>query len=152
MNRPTRDAVSAAAAPASAAVDGRPTWRGAGVLLGVLAAATTAALLLGPDRPHWPAAVGFAAAVTGVATLGGWFVGRRRASSPGGGVAAALGGTAFRLLLPLAALGWLATGAPALAEAGGQALLVAFYLPLLATTIILTIMGRAEGRGNPAPD
>lgn len=123
----------------------RRTWLGAGVLLGVLALATAAALLLGPDRPHWAAAVGFAATVTGAANVGGWFIGRRRPSIPGGGVASVLGGTALRILLPLAALGWLPAGAPSWAAVGGGALLVAFYLLLLATTIILTIMDNVGG-------
>jgi hypothetical protein len=138
--------------PDTATADRRTTWLGTVVLLTVLALATATALFLGPDRPQWAAAVGFAAIVTGAANLGGWLVGRRQSASPGGGVAAALGGTTLRLLLPLAALGWLTSGAPLLKQAGGRGLLVGFYLLLLATTIILTIMNRGRGSGNPAPD
>ena len=134
------------------AADRRETWRGAVVLLAVLALVTAAAVLLRPPRPQWWAAVGFAAAVTGTASLGGWFVARRPAPSPGAGVASALGGTTLRILLPLAALGWLTTGAPTLAAAGGRGLLVAFYLPLLATTIFLTIMMCPRSTGKPGSD
>jgi len=130
----------------------RTTWLGAVALLAVLALITAAALLIGPDQPHWPQAVGVAAAVTGIATLGGWIVGRRRTPSPGGGVASALGGTALRIFIPLAALGWLSTGDPLSAGSWGPALLVIFYLPLLATTIVLTIMEQVYHRGSPIPD
>jgi hypothetical protein len=134
------------AAADHAATELRKTWVGAGVLLGALASATAAALLLGPERPEWAAAVGFAAVITGVANLGGWFVGRRQPSSPGDGVVSALGGTALRILLPLIALAWQGSSAPSLVEAGGRALLVGFYLLLLATTILLTIIQGRQGR------
>lgn len=124
------------------------TIRGAAILAGVLAAAVVVALVLGAGRPRWSEAVGFAATVAGLSGLGGWLAARRTAADPALAVAGVLGSAALRLMLPLAALGWLAAGGAPLREVGAGGLLVAFYLALLATAILLHIM-LAPGRSSP---
>jgi|GEM_PF-1245463 len=123
-----------------------PTTTGRGVLLlgGVLAIAVVVALMLDRDHPAWRNAVILAAAITGISSVGGWLASRGRPTNPGGGVARALAGTALRMLLPLAALGWLTASGGPLLEAGCAGLIVAFYLPLLATTILLHMMGEVR--------
>jgi len=118
------------------------TTTGRGVLLlgGVLAIAVVVALMLDRDHPAWRNAVILAAAITGISSVGGWLASRGRPTNPGGGVARALAGTALRMLLPLAALGWLTASDGPLPEAGCAGLIVAFYLLLLATTILLHMM------------
>lgn len=120
------------------------TARGVMLLGGVLASAVMVALMLDHGHPAWRNAVILAAAVTGVSSVGGWLASRNRTTTPGGGVATALAGTALRILLPLAALGWLTSRGGPLLEAGCAGLIVAFYLALLATTILLHMMGTPE--------
>lgn len=91
--------------------------------------------------------------------VGGWLLARlgdRLAANPSSGrhglaIAVGLGGVAVRLLLPLAMLAWqrstIGGGMPSRADR----LLLGMYLSLLATDIMLTIMGRAgaaSGRGH----
>jgi hypothetical protein len=119
------------------------TTRGVLLLGVVLAIAVVVALVLDRGHPAWRNAVILAAAITGMSSVGGWLASRGRSTSPGQGVARALAGTALRILLPLAALGWLTASGGPLLEAGCSGLIVAFYLPLLATTILLHMMGEA---------
>lgn len=124
--------------PASTAWRG--TLLGAVVLTAVLAAAAAVALSVGAGRPRWPEAVAFAAAITAVGGLGGWMAARLPAANAALAVASGLGSTALRILPPLAGLAWLADRGAPLREAGAGGLLVAFYLVLLATAILLHIM------------
>jgi len=126
----------------------RGTMIGAFALIAVLAAAATAAVVAGGDRPRWLEAVGFAATVCLAASLGGWLVSRAFQANPAAAVAGALGGIAVRILPPLVALGWLNAGGRDLRAAGAGGLLVAFYLALLATDILLHIMVAPKA---PAP-
>ncbi|MEI7780813.1 MAG: hypothetical protein WCJ18_02670 [Planctomycetota bacterium] len=126
----------------------RGTVIGTVALSAVLAGAATTAVVAGGDRPRWLEAVGFAAAVCLAASLGGWLVSRAFQASPAGAVAGGLGGIAVRILPPLAALGWLNAGGRDLRDAGAGGLLVAFYLALLATDILLHIMMAPKA---PAP-
>jgi len=54
---------------------------------------------------------------------------------------------ALRIFLPLAAMGWLQAGGSGLREAGAGKFLLIFYLAVLATDILLHIMGDRELRG-----
>lgn len=128
------------------------TLRGVGVLLGILGVISALSLVLGRGRPGWPAAVGFAATVVGVSSVGGWILGRVSSHTAAGRVAAALAASVARIALPLAALGWLAARNPPLGESPEAGLLVAFYLVLLATTLVATMMESRRRRGKPGPD
>ena len=121
---------------------------GAIVLVAVIAAAVIVAVFAGGQSPRRIEAVGFAAVVCGVAALGGWVVSRSFQSNPAVAVAGALGGIAVRILPPQAALGWLNSAGRDLLAAGAGGLLVAFYLALLATDILLHIMMAPKA---PAP-
>lgn len=137
------------------------TLLGSLILLAVLAIVSTIALIQGgPTRlggPEWLRAVALVAGVSGVSSLGGWFVARLGAGGPALAVSGSLGGIALRLVLPLLLLGWLSvdpTTAPAagrLREAGAGGLLVVFYLTLLATDILLHIMWGPTGPLRPRP-
>ncbi len=134
------------------------TLGGAVALVAVSAAGLTTALALGPpDPPYRTAAVVVAGLCLGGA-LGAWLVARlgdRLAANPSTGrqglaVAAGLGGIALRFAPPLVMLAWLRGGGGAIAPAGVDRILLGLYLSLLATDIVLTIMGRlgsAAGRG-----
>lgn len=118
------------------------------MLVAVIAAVVIVAVFAGGQSPRWIEAVGFSAVVCGVAALGGWVVSRSFQSNPAVAVAGALGGIAVRILPPLAALGWLNSAGRDLLAAGAGGLLVAFYLALLATDILLHIMMAPKA---PAP-
>ena len=115
---------------------------GAAVLLAVLAACSVAALAAGGGRPLWTEAVGFAAAVALAGSQAAWLLGRLPIRDPAAAVSGGLGGVAVRIRPPLAALVWLRERAPALAAAGADRLLLVFYLALLATDVLLNIIGR----------
>ena len=117
----------------------RGTWIGAGTLIGVLLAAVAIALAIG-GGPRWPEAVAFAAGVSLFAAAAGWLVARLAPRDPALAVAANLGAVTLRIVAPLVALGWLNSGGKGLLSAGAGGLLVAFYLTLLATDIVLNIM------------
>jgi len=135
--------------------DRRGILGGMAILVLVLGGLATlaSATWVGGD-PERFLAVGVVSAVCGLASLGGWAVARLGAGDPALAVSRSLGGTVFRLLPPLALLGWLADSpwAPPLAhrlrEAGTGGLLVAFYLAMLATDILLHIMWGPQGRGD----
>jgi len=131
---------------------GRRTLTGVAVLLTVLGGVTILALRFGRDRPGWPSAVGFAATIVGVSSIGGWLLGRLPTRTAAGGVAVALAGTAARIALPLATLGWLAAKNPSPEEGAQAGVLVVFFLGLLATTLLLTMIEQWFGREKTRPD
>jgi hypothetical protein len=124
-------------------------------LAGVAALGTTltvavaiAWLSVGGD-PEQRQAILFAASVTGFAAVSGWIVTRwSRGRSPATAMAGGLGGTFARLAPMLAALGWLTAQESGLRDAGAAGWLVAFYLPMLATDILLTVLTGTRGRPN----
>lgn len=126
---------------------GRHTLLGVGVLVLMVAAGTAIAFATGPDRPGRAAAVAFAAGVSGISAIGGWLAARRPAPNAALAVAGVLAAAALRLALPLGALAWLSARDTPLRQAGAGGLLVAFYLALLATAILLHMM--VEPPGNP---
>ena len=125
----------------------RWTVVGAAVLTAVLAGAAGLSLVSGDARPLRTEAVAFAAAVCFCGAIGGWLVARWPTAKPASGVAKGLGAVALRIFLPLAALGWLQSGGRELQEAGADRLLLIFYLALLATDILLHIIGGRRSRG-----
>jgi len=134
------------------------TLGGAAILVAVSAVWLATALVWGPSDPSYRAA---AIAVAGLClggALGAWLLARlgdRLAANPSSGrsglaVAAGLGGIALRLAPPLVMLAWLRGGGAASAPAGIDRILLGLYLSLLATDILLTIIGRpgsTAGRG-----
>jgi hypothetical protein len=133
-------------------VSGHWTVTGVAVLLAVLGGVTILALGFGRDRPGWTTAVRFAATVVGVSSIGGWLLGRLPTRTAAGGVAVALAGTAARIMLPLATLGWLAAKNPSREEGFGAGVLVVFFLVLLATTLLLTMIEQWSSREKTRPD
>ena len=124
------------------------TLGGLAALTLVLAVAAAIALAVGPDRPRWPEAVGFAAAVAWSGAAAAWLAGRLAAADPARAVAAVLASTALRTFPPLVGLAWLGAAGRELRAAGADGLLVVFYLLLLATSIAVTMMG---SRGSRSP-
>jgi hypothetical protein len=127
----------------------KPVSTGAGVaVLGaVLATGVAVAIAAGGDKPGWGAAVAFAAGVSLIGSVGGWLLAGWPTANPASGVAKALGAVAVRMFMPLIALGWLQTEGRELRGAGADRLLLIFYLALLATDILLHIMGGRNPRG-----
>jgi hypothetical protein len=126
----------------------RHPLRGLVVLLAVAGLAACLALTLGAGRPRWPAAVAFALAACLPGAVIGWFLARLPARDPARAVAGALASVALRILPPLVALGWLSTAGEHLREAGAAGLLVAFYLVLWATDLLLHIVTGKAGAGD----
>lgn len=118
----------------------RGTILGVAVLAAVLGAGMAVALAVGGLHPSRGRAVAFAATVTGVGAISGWVVARRAVTNPASRGGGALAATALRMGPGLAALAWLGTRGGPLREAGAGGLLVAFYLALLASTILLHMM------------
>lgn len=118
---------------------------GIAVQLAVLAAAAAIALAAGGGEPHRAAAVAFAAGVCLVAVGGAWLAARRPGGTAAARTAAALGVVCLRIFPALGALAWLQTRGGALRDAGAGGTLAAFYLAVLATDLILNIMGRRRG-------
>lgn len=124
------------------------TLVGTAVLVAVVAAATGIAIAAGNGTPRQTEAVVFAAAVCLVGGVGGWIVARWPTGKPALGVAKGLGAVTLRIFLPLAALGWLQGAGSGLREAGGDRFVLVFYLAILATDILLHIIGGSRLRGN----
>lgn len=132
---------------------------GVSVLLLAAAAVGGVAMWIGGGRPGLARAVAFAAAASLPGFLAAWVLTRRAAADPGQALAASLAAITLRTLPPLAALAWLsgprqqaaaaraAEGPPPVDAAG---ILVALYLALLVTDVLLHMMsGRAgHGRGH----
>jgi hypothetical protein len=133
---------------ASRTVPERHVIPGLAVLLTVAALAAGIALVVGPGHPRWPAAVAFALACCLPGAVLGWTLTRLPSPDPARAVAGPLAAVTLRILPPLAALGWLSTGGQGLREAGAAGLLVAFYLTLLATDLLLHVVAREPGAGD----
>lgn len=126
------------------------TLGGTAVLVAVWAAGLTTALGLGPADPRYRAVAVTAAAVCLGGAVGAWLLARlgdRLAAHPSAGrsglaVAAGLGGIAVRLAPPLVMLAWLRGDGAARPPDAGDRVLLGLYLSLLATDILLTIIGR----------
>jgi len=124
-------------------------------LAGVAALSTTLAVAagiawasVGGDFEQERAIV-FAASITGFAVVSGWILGRwSRGRGPVTALAGGLGSTFVRLAPMLAALGWVTVRESGLRDAGAAGWLVAFYLPLLTTDILLTVLTAPRGRPN----
>ena len=123
------------------------TLFGTAVLAAVLASAAGLAIVAGGETPRTSEAVAFAATICLAGGVGGWVVARWPSRNPALGVAKGLGAVTLRIFLPLMALGWLQTGGTGLRAAGADRYVLIFYLALLATDILLHIMGDRELRG-----
>jgi len=131
------------------------TLFGTAVLAAVLASAAGLAIVAGGETPRTSEAVAFAATICLAGGVGGWVVARWPSRNPALGVAKGLGAVTLRIFLPLMALGWLQTGGNGLRAAGADRFVLVFYLALLATDILLHIMGDRELRrirGKNSPD
>lgn len=135
------------------------TLGGAAVLVAVWASGLAIAAAYGVAELPCRGTVSVVAAVCLAAAVAGWLLARlgdRLAANPSAGrhglaVAIGLGGVALRLLLPLAMLAWLRSTVGGATAAGADRMLLGLYLSLLATDIVLTIIGRsrsAPGRGH----
>jgi hypothetical protein len=134
------------------AVPRRQPLLGLILLLAVAGLAAGITLALGTGRPRWPAAVAFAMAACLPGAIFGWILARMPVREPAQAVAGGLASVALRMTLPLAALAWLSTGGQGLRDAGAAGLLVAFYLTLWATDLLLHIVdGKAGAGGSRAP-
>lgn len=124
----------------------RWTAIGTAVLTAVLAVAAGIAVVTADAAPLAGEAVAFAAIVCLFGGVGGWVVARWPTGNPALGVAKGMGAVSLRMFLPLASLGWLQAGGSGLREAGADRFVLVFYLLLLATDILLHMMG-GEIRG-----
>jgi hypothetical protein len=134
---------------------GQITAIGAAALLAVLGLITGLALATTDDDPARRRAIALAAAIVGGSGLAGWLVSRlgpSRGAAPA--LVGGLGATIVRFGPMLAALAWLTTAGGELREAGAAGWLVAFYLPMLAADIVLTVLTRPgrpwDGGGDTA--
>lgn len=129
---------------------------GAGILLAVLAVAAIGAIAMLGAGPAQLRAVALAAAVAGGGAVAGWLVaGWGWGKSAGTAVAGGLGATLVRLFPVLVALGWLMSREEGMAPGRPDLLLVFFYLLLLATDVLLNMIGGREtlpDRGNARPN
>jgi hypothetical protein len=124
------------------------TLWGTAALAVVLAGGSSLALATGGKEPRLGEAVGFAAAVCLFGAFGGWIVARWPVRNPAIAVAKGLGAVTLRIFLPLVALGWLQSGGGWLRAAGADRFLLFFYLALLATDIVLHIIGSRNSPGS----
>ncbi len=122
------------------------TVAGAVAMTVVLAAAAGLALWQGGDDPARRQAVCLAAGAVGLGGLGGWLVGRWSRGRPAAvAVAGSLGATLVRLTPSLAALVWVATTRGPVRAAGAATLVVVFYLAVLATEVLATMILSRKG-------
>lgn len=130
------------------------TVGGAVSIAAVLATATGFALWQAGHQPARRQAVALAAAAVGSGALAGWFVGRASRGRPAAtAVAGSLGVTVVRLTPPLVTLAWITTSeGSALRAAGAGEWIVVFYLLLLATDVLLTIIGGQKPRSPGGAD
>ena len=123
------------------------TGGGVAVLLGVLAAAVGGAIAILGASPPQIRAIALAAGVAGGGAIAGWLVARwGRGKAAGLAVAGGLAATLMRLFPVLVALGWVVSRNEGVGEGRADILLVFFYLALLATDVLLNIIGGAETR------
>lgn len=118
----------------------RRTIRGAIVLVGVAACVAVAAIGSGDGTPSWQRTVAFTGGLCLTASLAGWIVARWPHRSPALAVAGGLAGVLVRIMPPLAALAWLRGSQTTDRGDAAEFLVLAFYLPLLATDIFLNMM------------
>lgn len=123
------------------------TWAGVAILVAVLATAVAVAMAIGDDGPGRRRAIGFAAGICLVTSLGGWLAGRVAPANPARAVGLGIGAVGLRIFPLLVALGWLQTAGGSLRADGAGEWMLVFYLVLLATDIFLHIMG-SRGRQN----
>ncbi len=136
-----------------AARDRAWTSIGAVTLVAVAAIAAAVALSAGELRPGRGAAIGLAAGVCLFGSLSGWIAGRWAPRNAALAVAAGLAAVCLRVFPPLAALAWIQAAGEKWRESGAAGWLLIFYLALLATDILLHIMGaRADGRGSASAE
>ena len=131
------------------------TLFGTAVLAAVLAGAAGLAIAFRGATPRAGEAIAFAATICLAGGVGGWVVARWPTTNPALGVAKGLGAVTLRIFLPLVAMGWLQAGGGWLREAGADRFVLIFYLAMLATDILLHIMGDCELRkirGKNSPD
>jgi hypothetical protein len=130
---------------------------GFAALLATAAATAAIATAWCSDRPGWPQSVGFAVAICLPGSLLAWAVARMPSADPARAVAASLAAILLRLVPPLVGLAWLSTEPRTTSTSERGGLLVVFYLALLATDIVLHMMGnrlrsRRPSRRPAAPD
>ncbi len=125
------------------------TFAGAAALVAVLVATLAVALASSGDDATRRQAIYLAAAVAGAGALSGWFVSCwTRGRAAGVATAGVLSATLLRLGPMLATLAWISSQEGGLRSAGAAGFLVAFYLPLLATDIVLTLLASPRGPRN----
>lgn len=126
------------------------TLTGAAILMAVLAGAAGVALAVGDGGPGRRRAIGFAAVICLVTSLGGWLAGRAAPADPARAVALGMGAVGLRIFPLLVALGWLQVAGGGLRTEGAAEWMLVFYLILLATDILLHIIGARSRRNGGA--
>lgn len=126
------------------------TVAGSAILLAVLAAAVAGALATGDGSPGRRRAIGFAAGICLVTSLGGWLMGRAAPADPARAVGLGMAAIGLRIFPLLVALGWLQAAGHSLRTDGAGEWMLVFYLVLLATDILLHIMGTRGCRNGGA--
>lgn len=121
------------------------TLAGTAALSAVLAVAATIAWATGDGGPGRAKAIGVAAGISLAGSLGGWLAGRCRPAEPARAVSLGLAALGLRIFPALAGLVWIRSAGGELADAGAAEWLLIFYLALLATDVLLHIMGSGRG-------
>lgn len=129
------------------------TWIGTATLVAVVATVAMAALFAGGREPGRVQAIAVAAGICLSGGLGGWLAGRLRPSEPAAAVGAGLAAVCLRFFPALAALVWLQSAGEGLREHGAGEWLLVFYLAVLATDILLHMIGPRRDRcGGATPE
>ena len=128
------------------------TWVGAAALVAVVVSLASVALATGDRGPGRVQAITVAAGICLAGSLGGWLIGRFEPTDPARTVATGLAAVCLRFFPALAALAWLQSAGGRLREHGAAEWLVVFYLAVLATDILLHMIGaRVAGGGGARP-
>jgi hypothetical protein len=130
----------------------RHAWTciGAAALLVVVATIATVALVVRDRDPGRLQAIAITAGICLAGSLGGWIVGRLAFTDPGQAVAVGLAAVCLRFFPALAALAWLQSAGVRLREHGAAKWLLVFYLAVLATDILLHMIGARVAPGGGA--
>ena len=130
----------------------RRSWTvaGAAILVAVLAGAVGIAVATDDGGPGRRRAIGFAAGICLVTSLGGWLAGRAAPADPARAVGLGMGAVGLRIFPLLVALGWLQVAGGSLRTEGAAEWMLVFYLLLLATDILLHIIGARSRRNRGA--
>ena len=130
----------------------RRSWTvaGAAIRVAVLAGAAGVALAVGDGGTGRRRAIGFAAGICLVTSLGGWLAGRAAPADPARAVGLGIGAVGLRIFPLLVALGWLQVAGGSLRTDGAAEWMLVFYLVLLATDILLHIIGARRRRNGGA--